>query len=144
MVAAFGGMYLHKKFTNDVMLVKNMLHVIQQGDIVVLYPEARYSLCGTNAVLPASLGKLVKRMNVPVVTLMMHGHHVNSPFWNTKNRAVKPIEAELKLLYTPEQIRELTVNEINEGLNQAFEYDDFRWQKEKEFILNIPTGLRVT
>lgn len=127
-----------RKFTNDLMLVKNMLHVIQQGDIVVLYPEARYSLCGTNAVLPASLGKLIKKMNVPVVTLIMHGHHVNSPFWNTRNRAVKPIEAELKLLYTPEQIRELTVNEINEGLDQAFEYDDFRWQKEKGIHITYP------
>ena len=127
-----------RKFTNDVMLVKNMLHAIQQGDIVVLYPEARYSLCGTNAVLPASLGKLIKKMNVPVVTLIMHGHHVNSPFWNTKNRVVKPIEAELKLLYTPEQIRELTVNEINEGLDQAFEYDDFRWQKEKGIHIKYP------
>ena len=127
-----------RKFTNDLMLVKNMLHAINQGDIVVLYPEARYSLCGTNAVLPTSLGKLIKKMNVPVVTLIMHGHHVNSPFWNTKNRVVKPIEAELKLLYTPEQIRELTVNEINEGLDQAFQYDDFRWQKEKGIHIKYP------
>lgn len=127
-----------RKFTNDLMLVKNMLHAIDQGDIVVLYPEARYSLCGTNAVLPTSLGKLIKKMNVPVVTLIMHGHHVNSPFWNTKNRVVKPIEAELKLLYTPEQIRELTVNEINEGLDQAFQYDDFRWQKEKGIHIKYP------
>lgn len=127
-----------RKFTNDLMLVKNMLRVIQQGDIVVLYPEARYSLCGTNAVLPSSLGKLIKKMNIPVVTLIMHGHHVNSPFWNTKNRAVKPIESELKLLYTPEQIRELTVNEINEGLDHAFQYDDFRWQKEKGIHIKYP------
>lgn len=127
-----------RKFTNDLMLVKNMLHAVQRGDIVVLYPEARYSLCGTNAVLPASLGKLIKRMNVPVVTLMMHGHHVNSPFWNTKNRGAKPIEAELKLLYTPEQIRELTVDEINEGVDKAFEYDDFRWQKERGIHIKYP------
>lgn len=127
-----------RKFTNDIMLVKNMLHAISQGDIVVLYPEARYSLCGTNAVLPTSLGKLIKKMNVPVVTLIMHGHHVNSPFWNTKNRGVKPIEAELKLLYTPEQISELTVDEINEGLDQAFQYDDFRWQKEKGIHITYP------
>lgn len=120
-----------RKFTNDVMLVKNMLHVIRQGDIVVLYPEARYSLCGTNAILPKSLGKLIKKMNVPVVTLITNGHHVNSPFWNTKNRSVKPVESNLKLLYTPEQLQNLTVEEINEGLNIAFVYDDFKWQKEK-------------
>lgn len=125
-----------RKFTNDLMLVKNMLHVIRQGDIVVLYPEARYSLCGTNAVLPDSLGKLIKKMNVPVVTLIMNGHHVNSPFWNTKNRSVKPVESDLKLLYTPEQLQSLTVEEINEGLNNAFVYDDFKWQKEKGIQIN--------
>ena len=127
-----------RKFTNDLMLVKNMLYVILQGDIVVLYPEARYSLCGTNAVLPDSLGKLIKKMNVPVVTLIMHGHHVNSPFWNTKSRSVKPIEAELKLLYTPEQVQGLTVNEINADLEKAFEYDDFKWQKEKGIHIKYP------
>lgn len=119
-----------RKFTNDLLLVKKMLHVMKQGDIVVLFPEARYSLCGTNAILPESLGKLIKLMNVPVVTLMMHGHHVNSPFWNVKNRLVKPIEAELKLLYTPEQIKNKTVHSINEELDKVFCYDDFKWQKE--------------
>ncbi len=127
-----------RKFTNDLMLVRNMLHVIKAGDIVVLYPEARYSLCGTDAVLPDSLGKLIKKMNVPVVTLIMHGHHVNSPFWNTNNRSVKPVEAELKLLYDPEQIQNSTVHEINEVLRKAFVYDDFKWQKEKGIHIKYP------
>lgn len=120
-----------RKFTNDLILVKKMLHVVKQGDIVVLFPEARYSLCGTNAVLPDSLGKLIKIMNVPVVTLIMHGHHVNSPFWNLKNRSVKPIEAELKLLYTPEVIKTLSTHTINAELDKAFLYDDYKWQKDK-------------
>ncbi len=127
-----------RKFTNDLMLVRKMLHVISQGDIVVLFPEARYSLCGTNAVLPDSLGKLIKKMNVPVVTLIMHGHHINSPFWNSHNRSVKPIEAELKLLHTPEQLQNLTVPEINEKLRQTFVYDDFMWQKENEIEVKYP------
>lgn len=127
-----------RKFTNDLMLVNNMLHVIRQGDIVVLFPEARYSLCGTNAVLPDSLGKLIKKMNVPVVILIMHGHHVNSPFWNINNRSVKPVEGDLKLLYTPEQLQNLTANEINVELNKAFVYDDFKWQKEKGLQIHYP------
>lgn len=127
-----------RKFTNDIMLVKNMFKTIQQGDIVVLYPEARYSLCGTAAVLPDSLGKLIKKMNVPVVTLIMHGHHVNSPFWNTKNRSVKELEADFKLLYTPEQLQSLTAHEINAELKKVFEYDDFQWQKDKGIEVHYP------
>ena len=63
---------------------------------------------------------------------------ISFPLLEYQNRAVKPIEAELKLLYTPEQIRELPVNEINEGLDQAFQYDDFRWQKEKGIHIKYP------
>jgi len=108
-----------------------MLHSRDSGDIVVLFPEARYSLCGTTAVLPESLGKMVRKMNVPVVTLIMHGHHINSPFWNTGNRKIKPIESEMKLLLTKEETQEMSVADINERIEDAFQYDDYAWQKEK-------------
>jgi len=90
LLRAVGGI-CNRKFTRSISLVRNMLHARDNGSIVVLFPEARYSLCGTTAVLPNSLGKMVRKMNVPVVTLIMHGHHVNSPFWNIGNRKVKPV-----------------------------------------------------
>ena len=68
-----------RKFTNDIQLIRQIRHVIvKQGDILALYPEARYSLIGTNAVLPDSLGKMVKLLGVPVVMLNMHGNYLNS------------------------------------------------------------------
>jgi ribosomal protein S27E len=102
------------------------------GNVAVIYPEARYSLCGTTAVLPRSLGKLVKFLNVPVVTLICHGHHVNSPFWDTSHdRGVCPTEATFKLLLTKEQVETLDVNNINKCIADEFQYDDFAWQKER-------------
>ena len=47
-----------RKFTKDLTLIKQMKKVVDNKDICVLYPEARYSLCGTTAILPESLGKL--------------------------------------------------------------------------------------
>ena len=120
-----------RKFTPDIMLVRQMERIIENGDVAVLYPEARYSLCGTTAVLPESLGKLCKRLKTPVATFICHGHHVNSPFWNLHPRGIKPTEAEFKLLYTPDQLNTMTVDEINDGLVAAFQYDDFAWLKEK-------------
>ena len=125
------GCICNRKFVRSANLVINMLHAKNSGDIVVLFPEARYSLCGTTAVLPKSLGKMVKKMNIPVVTLIMHGHHINSPFWNVGNRGVKPVESELKLLFTQNETQELSVDEINEKLVEAFQYNDYTWQKEK-------------
>jgi len=134
LLRAVGGI-CNRKFTKSVSLVKNMLRARDNGDIIVLFPEARYSLCGTSAVLPLSLSKMVRKMNVPVVTLIMHGHHINSPFWNVGSRGVKPVQSEMRLLFTEEETQELPLEEISSRLAEAFVYDDYAWQKQ--------TGTRV-
>ena len=128
LLRAVGGV-CNRKFTRGVTLVKNMLHARNNGDIVVLFPEARYSLCGTTAVIPDSVGKLIQKMGTPVVMMLMHGHHVNSPFWNIGNRKVKPIQSELKQIISAEETKTLSLDEINERVREAFIYDDFAWQK---------------
>ena len=125
------GCICKRKFTSDITLVRQLKKVIANGDVAMVYPEARYSLCGTTAVLPESLGKLCKLLGVPVAVLICHGHHVNSPFWNLHDRGVKPIEAEFRLLFTPEELKELDVDAVNSRLVDAFQYDDFAWQKER-------------
>lgn len=125
------GCICKRKFTNDITLVRQLKRVVDNGDIAVIYPEARYSLCGTTSVLPESLGKMCRLLGVPVVTLICHGHHVNSPFWNLHERNVKPTEAEMTLLYTAKEVRSAKPEEINRRLVEAFQYDDFRWQKDR-------------
>ena len=132
------GCICKRKFTNDVSLVRQLKRVVDNGDVAVIYPEARYSLCGTNAVLPESLGKLAKLLKVPVVTLICHGHHVNSPFWNTVDRRVKGTEAELTQIITAQELKDLPVEEINRRINEKFVYDDFAWQKEKNLKVKYP------
>ena len=138
LLRAVGGI-CNRKFTKSINLVRNMLSARDNGDIVALFPEARYSLCGTTAVLPHSLGKMVRKMNVPVVTLIMHGHHINSPFWNTGNRKVKPVESEISLLLTQQETQELSPEEINARIVQAFQYDEYAWQKERNIRVKDKT-----
>ena len=120
-----------RKFSRNLSVVKNMFHARNNGDIIVMFPEARYSLCGTPAVLPDSLGKIIRKLDIPVVVLNMHGHHINSPFWHYGKRCYKPVEAEMKLLFSKEDIKNLSVDEINEKLAKSIVYDDFTWQKQK-------------
>lgn len=122
------GCICKRKFTSDLLLVRQLKRVIDNGDIACIYPEARYSLCGTNAVLPESLGKLCKLLGVPVVTLITRGHHVNSPFWNLKKRGSRT-EATFELTLGADEVKTLSANEINARINKAFVYDDFAWQR---------------
>lgn len=126
-----------RKFTNDLQVVrqiKEVLHV--NGDVLALYPEARYSLCGTTAVLPDSLGKICKLLGVPVVMLNMHGHYLNSPVWNLKKRGV-PIACDYFLIADAKETESLSVDELNERIRSAFEYDEYRWQKENGIAITF-------
>lgn len=132
------GCVCKRKFTNDAILVRQLGRVVRNGDIAVLYPEARYSLCGTNAVLPESLGKLCKLLKVPVVSLIMHGHHVNAPVWNLVDRGVKPVESQMTCLFTAETLARATAEEVNKSIHEAFTYDDFAWQREHGIRIAYP------
>lgn len=126
------GCICKRKFTTDVSLIRNLKKSISMGNVAAIYPEARYSLCGTTALLPKSLGKLAKLLDVPVITLICHGHHINSPFWDTSHeRGVRPQET-YKLLLTQEEVRNLSVEEINNKIVNEFQYDEFKWQLENK------------
>ena len=127
-----------RKFTTDLMLVRQIKRVLVNGDVVVLYPEARYSLCGTQSELHESVGQLCKMMKVPVVTFKCVGNHLRNPFWNTKNRKVPYTEGHLTQLFTAEQLKAASVEEISAKIGEALTYDDFAWQKENNIIIDVP------
>ena len=127
-----------RKFISDPQLVKNLLYsvnVLKQN--VIIYPEARYSISGTTAILPPSLGQLAKLLNVPVAVLNTHGHYVNSSVWNLKPKKV-PVEADFTQIVTKDEISFLSVEEINSRIAKAFYYDDLAWQKQKGIKVKDP------
>ena len=120
-----------RKFTHDLTMIKHARRVIDGGGILAIYPEARYSQIGTTAVLPDSLGKIVRLLGVPVVTLRMHGNYLYSPCWNLKKRSV-PLTADMTQIVTAEETKTLPVDQINDRIRQALAYDEYRWQKEQQ------------
>lgn len=121
-----------RKFVTDISIIKQIKHsVINNNYICALYPEARYSLVGTNSILPPSLGKMIKYLNVPVATFITHGDHLRQPVWNLHKNKVR-INAYLEKLFTVEEIKNLSVDEINAKINQAFVYDDYSYQEKNK------------
>ncbi len=119
-----------RKFTNDIKLVKQIKYSLEElKNIVAIYPEARYSLIGTTAILPTSLGKMVKLLKRPVVVLNMHGNYLSQPVWNLNKRKNR-LAADMTQIVTQSEIDALTVDEINDRIIDAFQYDEYQWQKD--------------
>ena len=127
-----------RKFTMDLHLVKSIRHVTKKGDILSMYPEARYSPCGITSYMPESLGKLVKMNKVPVVVAVHHGNYLHSPFWNFRKKRKVPLYTTMTQILTAEQVKSMTADEINTAIRTAMEYDDYKYQKENGIMITEP------
>jgi len=121
-----------RKFTNDTKLFKHIKYSLETlKNIVAIYPEARYSLVGTHAILPDSLGKMCKVLKQPVVVLNMHGDYLSQPVWNLRERKNR-IAADMTQIITKDEIANLSVDDINLRIQKAFVYDEYKWQKDND------------
>ncbi|NLB49823.1 MAG: hypothetical protein GX807_03325 [Erysipelotrichia bacterium] len=137
-ILRLGGSIGKRKLINYPLLVLNIKHILKnKKGIVGIYPEARYSFVGTNSSLPDSLGKMVKMLDVPVVVLLNHGHHLSQPFWNLKKRKNRT-ESEMTQILTKEDVKKLSAEEISDKINSGIVYDDYAWQKQNNIIIDEP------
>ena len=127
-----------RKFTMDLHLIKSINRVLKRGDILAMYPEARYSPCGTLSYLPESLGKLIRMNKVPVVTVVHHGNYLHSPFWNFRNKRKAPMHTTVTQILTAEQVKSMSVEEINATVKAALAYDEYRYQKDNGILITEP------
>ena len=134
-----------RKYTADIGLLRSCRKALKDGLIFGIYAEARYSLCGVTEVIPDSIGQLVKRQKVPVVTLTCRGHHIFDPFWGDhspiRKLQVRPVQADMTLAYTAEELETATVDEINAKLRTLLYNDDFRWQYKNH--VRVPYAKRA-
>ncbi len=119
-----------RKFINDTNLVKNIQRVMKRKGILVLYPEARYANVGTSSELPASVGKLIKLLKVPVVVINMQGNYLQSPIWNLSKRKGVKLNTTITKVLTLDQIKEMSVNDINSVIEDKMQYDEYKYQTD--------------
>ncbi len=122
-----------QKFVTDIGLIQDMNYCFKNlKSSILMYPEASYSFDGTCTPLPRKMGVLLKKFDVPVVMIETFGAFSRNPLYNELQvrKGVK-VSAKATLLYTQEDIRSKTVRELSDGLDEAFGFDHFAWQKEQ-------------
>lgn len=129
-----------QKFVSDVSLVRDMEYCFKTlKTSVLMYPEACYSFDGTATTLPRKMGVLLKKFDVPVIMIETFGTFGRNPLYNELQiRKHVPITAKARVLYTREEIREKKVQELSAGVEAAFGFDHFRWQKEQGLEITQP------
>ncbi len=126
-----------QKFVSDMTLIRDMEYLLKKKRTsVLMYPEASYSFDGTATPLPRKMGVLLKKLGVPVVTVITQGAFARDPLYNCLQKRKVRVSADVTCLLTAQQIREKSVAELDAMLDEAFSFDNFAWQKEN--------GIRIT
>ena len=128
-----------KKFVSDVSLIRDMQYLLKEKHTsVLMYPEASYSFDGTATPLPRKMGILLKKLGVPVVTVITHGAFARQPLYNELKKRKVQVSADVTCLFTAEDLKTMSVAELDAKLDEVFGFDNFRWQQENQIVIDAP------
>ena len=128
-----------QKFVSDMGLVQDMAYLLKEKKTsVLMYPEAGYSFDGTTTTLPRKMGVVLKKLGVPVVTVITSGAFLRDPLYNCLQKRKVKVSAKVEVLATAEELKTLSVKELDERLDKAFSFDAFREQQEQGIIVDEP------
>lgn len=133
------GCFPTRKFIADLHLIRDIEHCLTVNKAsVLMFPEAAYSFDGTKTTLPSTVAKLIKMLGVPFVMLETYGSYLRDPIFNRLQNRDLPVSAELRYVLSPEQIKEMSVEEIQAVIDEQFSFDQYRWQKENKIVIDEP------
>ena len=128
-----------QKFVNDVTLIRDMEYLLKEKKTsVLMYPEASYSFDGTATALPRKMGVLLKKLGVPVVTVITKGAFARDPLYNGLQLRKVKVSADVTCLFTREDLKTMSVAELDAALDEKFSFDNFRWQQENKVVIDAP------
>ncbi len=126
------GVIPKRLYTPDVSAVRSMLRLKKAGASFMLFPEGIQSMAGsTMPTDPAAMG-LVKKLGLPTVLCRGYGAYLNRPRFDSSYRR-GPMEFTCELLFTEDELREKTEDELYEKYLSRFRYNDLAWNREKKF-----------
>ena len=127
------------KYVSDLTLIKDMEYMLKTNKTsVLMYPEAGYSFDGRTTTLPRKMGILMKKLGVPVVTVITQGAFHRDPLYNMLQIRDVTVSAHVKCLATAEELKELSVAELDARLDEAFSFDNFAWQRDNRISIDVP------
>lgn len=123
------GVIAKKNFCNDIVSTRQMVQVIQRGGSLCIMPEGVSSFCGcTNPVVPGT-ANFLKKMGVTVVLCKSYGFYNARPSY--KRRDTKGYrQLDYYVLFTKDDLKNKTVDEIENDLAKAIKYDDIKFNSD--------------
>ncbi|MBP3630903.1 MAG: 1-acyl-sn-glycerol-3-phosphate acyltransferase [Clostridia bacterium] len=115
----------------DAETVKSIFSVIRQGGAVGLFPEGNKSFDGDMSWIKPSTGKLIKKLNCPIIIYKTEGGYFSSPRW-TKNKRRGKVHSYISRIIYPNELKKLEDNQIYSLIKTSLYVNAYDSQKKNK------------
>ena len=105
--------------------------ILRQGGCVTFAPEGLASNFGGNKPIVPGTSKMFKHYKVPVYMCFLEGQYLQNTKYCLDERYGET-HATMSLLFTKEDVERLSIEEMDDIINEKFRHDDFAWNAEKQ------------
>ena len=121
------------KGMTDATAALNIIRHVKKGTNVCLFAEGNRSYNGvTGPIFPAT-GKLAKATGASLVTYRLEGGYLTTPRWSKTTRKGF-MRGYVVNVYTPEQLKQMTPEEVNDHIREDIMEDAFERQLNKPYL----------
>jgi len=120
-----------KNYYPDTISIKGITQVFKKGGCVTFAPEGLASNDGGNKPIVPGTSKLFKHFKVPVYLCYLEGQYLQ----NTKvclDERYGETHATMSLLFSKEDVQSLSVEEMDDIINEKFRRNEYAWNAEKK------------
>lgn len=127
------GVIPKKLFVADLETIKMTLKSAKEGNSIILFPEGRLSVDGTQYPIVAGTGSLIRKLGIPLVIVNIRGAYLTNPKWR-KKRMRGNVTVKTQAILMPDALKEMTTEQIDNFINDNLQVNDFEYAREKNLI----------
>ncbi len=124
-----------KQYCPDRLAIRGISEVLKKGGCVTFAPEGLASDYGGNKPIVPETSKMFKHFKVPVYLCYLEGQYLQ----NTKvclDERLGKTYATMSLLFSKEDVERLSVQEMDDIINEKFRRNEYAWNAEKKIKWN--------
>ena len=126
------GVILKALYEPDAKAMRHLMRLHKKGASFLIFPEGIQALDGTTQPIHPATARLVKKLCMDTVLCTSHGAYLCNPRFDT-NRRKGRLEYRFDMLFTKEELKDMSEEELYERLLKSFRYNDFAWNKEHQY-----------
>jgi 1-acyl-sn-glycerol-3-phosphate acyltransferase len=127
-----------KMYCADIRTILSVMRAKEQGHIIVLFPEGRLTCFGHSLNVTEGTAELVKKLGIDVYTVTGNGAYKTLPKWGKSGLRPGAIHVETAQIFSGDELKSLSVSQINEKLEAAILHDEEAVQQNISFRCNTP------